>query len=56
MLGQEAELGSSTSLPLRGLKASEDHIGNSRGDWQKLRGGRPVVLAGSHFELPHPLL
>ena len=43
MLGQEAELGSKHFLPLRGSRASEDHIGNSRGERQKL-GGRPMVV------------
>lgn len=53
MLGQEAELGSKHFLPLRGSKASEDHIGNSRGDWQKL-GGRPVVVGWGLICSPDP--
>lgn len=53
MLGQEAELGSKHFLPLRGSGASEDHIGNSRVDWQKL-GRRSMVVDWGLIYSPDP--
>lgn len=53
MLGQEAELGSKHFLPLQGSGASEDHIGNSRGNWQKL-GGRSMVVGWGLICSPDP--